>query len=540
MSFQRRSAVYAIVGLTLLASIFVVELRVNVLEYPVQAAIIALAFFSAVAIFVISLNPRLVDPNRDMSKLDDVVVAIAVLTYSVVAISLINGYGTDDMEYIAQAITYILHLKDPYGQLYYPCGVQPTYLINGKVAFTFVYPPLSFILYVPLYALLFALHASAYFINALNVIFQDLLVLLVYSIARKRNNPMATLSVVFAFITGGLLAPSFYGVNGAIWASFLALSYILRGKKSGVFLGLASSFSQLAWPALPFILLYKYKRDNALEVIKGFLPTVVAINLPFLLWSPTNYLNVITLDQNTIPVGVTGFTVLNFTTLFSVEPWFFTASMAITFAFLTYVYYRFFEVLKETLWVFPMIVMWFSWRTLTSYFLFWPELMLLSIFSMDYSRRPVSIKFSVNKKELAGVFLSFVFALAIIGVYAHAEYVTENPIRISEVIVPVKSLPVSRVYIVVNNTANTTVNITLVRVSIPNNLNMVWNFSPSQVPPHSSTKIFAYTECKTMEVNSSSFTVQVYSGYFISSYKVNINVSNVLLNGTTTSNKQAP
>ncbi|EWG07544.1 MAG: hypothetical protein ASUL_03519 [Candidatus Aramenus sulfurataquae] len=537
MSFQRRSAVYAIVGLTLLASLFIIEFRDNVLNFPIQASVVAVSFFSAVAIFVISLNPRLIDPNRDMEKIDDVVVIISVLTYSVIAISLINGYGTDDMEYISQAVAYFLHMKDPYEQLYHPSGVQPTYLINGAIASNFVYPPLSFLLYIPLYLLLSILHVSSYFINGLNVVFQDILVLVTYWVARKRNNPMATLSVVFALITTGILAPSFYGVNGAVWATFLALSYVSKGKKSGVFLGLASSFSQLAWLVLPFILIYK--RSNIVEILKGFLLTVAVIDLPFLLWNPAKFLDVVTLDQNTIPVGVTGFTIFNFTTLFSVEPWFFTVAMAIAFAFLIYAYYRFFDVLKETLWVFPMIILWFSWRTLTDYFLFWPELMLLSIFSMDYNRKPITVRLNVNRNELIAVFLGIVFTLAVAGGYAHAEYVAENPIRISEVIVPTGSLPISKVYIVINNTANTSVNVTLVRVSIPSNLNMVWNFSPSQVPPHSSTKILAYTNYTTMEINSTSFTVQVYSGYFISSYKVNINATNVLINGTTASIKQA-
>ncbi|MCY0884215.1 MAG: hypothetical protein OWQ50_10830 [Acidianus infernus] len=49
---------------------------------------------------------------------------------------------------------------------------------------------------------------------------------------------------------------------------------------------------------------------------------------------------------------------------------------------------------------------------------------------------------------------------------------------------------------------------------------MVWNFTKVEIPPNSTGVIFAYTQNPALYINSTSFTVQVYSNYYISSYKV--------------------
>ncbi len=533
MTEVRRYVVYAIVGTVILSALFLIAYRDNILNNPIQAAILAMAFFSSIAILVISLNPQLINPERNISKIDDLIFIISVLTYTIIAIVLINGFGTDDMEYITQAVNNILNGKDPYAQLYSPINVQPTYLISGKISSSFIYPPLSFLLYIPFYIFLKVSHLQLYYINIVNIIFQDILVFLIYNEGKKRGDPIATLPVIFLFITAGVLAPGFSGVNGAIWATFVALSYIYNGKKSGLFLAIADSFSQLAWLITPFLLIYK--KQDLYTTLKSFLTSMTIFNLPFLVWDPHAFLNIITLDQSTIPIAVTGFTIFNLTTLLNVEPWFFTLAIAITGGLSLYVYYRLFPAVKESLWIFPMIILWFSWRTLTEYFLFWPELMFISIFRLNYTNK-INIDINKIKRELISVLLSALFLLAAVGGYSHAEYIAQNPVKISEVIIPQDKTPINQVYIVVKNNANYSINITLVRVSVPNSLNMVWNFTQGKIPPNSTKVLLAYTNNPKLSINSTKFTVEVYYKYFISSYKVYINESNTTLVYETTTN----
>ncbi|WP_373467850.1 hypothetical protein, partial [Acidianus infernus] len=366
------------------------------------------------------------------------------------------------------------------------------------------------------------LKIKLYYINILNIIFEDLLAIIIYLQGRKRKDPIATLPIIFIFITSGLLAPSFAGVNSSVWALFIALSYVYNGKKSGIFLALADSFNQIPWVITPFLLIYKKK--DLLNVLKGFLTSILLINVPFLIWNPYAFLHIITLDEKTIPVAFTGFTILNFTTLFSVEPWFFTYAMALSGAFLIYIYYRFFDRLKESLWIFPLIIMWFSWRTLTSYFIMWPQLMFLSIFNINsYNIEIPKINLSINRKEILSVLFVLLISLVSAGEFSHIQYVNQDPIQIINVIIPESehnSTYINQLYIVVKNIKNETINITLVRVSIPNCLNMVWNFTKVEIPPNSTGVIFAYTQNPALYINSTSFTVQVYSNYYISSYKV--------------------
>ncbi|MFP3398907.1 hypothetical protein [Acidianus sp.] len=519
---SRRLVTYIIIGSTILSVIFIISFRINILNNPVTAAVLALSFFSAITIFIITLNPYILNPNRKINRVDDIIMAISILTYTLISFFLINGYGTDDMEYISTAINYLIHGLNPYLQSYYPHNVGPTYLLNGNIASNYIYPPLSFLLYTPLYLILDWLKIKLYYINILNIIFEDLLAIIVYLQGRKREDPIATLPVIFIFITSGLLAPSFAGVNSSIWAVFVALSYVYNGKKSGIFLGLADSFNQIPWLITPFLLIYKKK--DLLQVLKGFLTSILFVNIPFLLWNPYAFLHIITLDEKTIPVAFTGFTIFNFTTLFSVEPWFFTYAMALSGAFLLYIYYRFFDRLKETLWVFPLIIMWFSWRTLTSYFIMWPQLMFLSIFNINqYNMEIPKISLRINRKEILSVLFVLLISLVSAGEFSHIQYVDQDPIQIINVIIPESehnSTYINQIYIVVKNIKNETVNITLVRVSIPNCLNMVWNFTKVEIPPNSTGIVFAYTQNPALYINSTSFTVQVYSNCYISSYKV--------------------
>lgn len=534
---RQRGVIYIGTALVILSALFVITYRVNVLDEPTSAAILAISFFSVVLIILLALYPQLLNPKREIQRLDDLVVSISVFIYTVISIKLISGYGTDNMEYISEAVKNFLSGINPYVVTYHPSTVEPTYLISGQVASHFIYPPLSILIYVPIYIILNILHIQLYYLNVLNVLFQDLLTIIIYLKGRERKDPIAVLAVIFSFMTAGLLAPSFAGVNSSIWATFLALSYVYEGRKSGVFLALANSFNQISWLITPFMLIYKRTRDLK-GLLFGYLITLSIINLPFLIWSPSAFLRIFTLNSDTIPVGVTGFTLINFTTLFTVEPWFFTCTIIIISAVFIYVYFRFFSILKETLWIYPLIILWFSWRTLTSYFLMWPQLVFLSVFNIDYSKtttilQNLSLKKSV-KLELMGILLAFLISITTLGYVSHVQYISENPIKIIKVeINNIKFLNSTNVYInnitiLVKNLKNESVNITLVRVSVPNSLNMVWNFTGKTIPPNSTVRIIAYTTNPALYINSSVFTVEVYSNYFISSYKV------TLLNGTST------
>lgn len=168
--------------------------------------------------------------------------------------------------------------------------------------------------------------------------------------------------------------------------------------------------------------------------------------------------------------------------------------------------------------------MWFSWRTLTSYFIMWPQLMFLSIFNINiYNTELPKFHLSINRKEILSMLFVLLVSLVSAGEISHIQYVDQDPIHVINVIIPkneCNSTYINQLYIIVKNVKNETVNITLVRVSIPNCLNMVWNFTKLEIPPNSTVIVLAYTHNPSLYINSTSFTVQVYSNCYISSYKV--------------------
>ncbi|BAB67261.1 hypothetical protein [Sulfurisphaera tokodaii] len=518
----RHKILYIILASIMLYTLYLINFRNNILTHPISAAITSFSFFSVITIIIISLYPELLDPNRSLSKIDDYVVFIATSTFLIVSISLISGYGTDDMEYIFQALNYLFSGKNPYLANYYPYSVGPTYLINGKIASTFVYPPFSFLVYIPFYLLIRLTSAPGYYINIVNVIFDVILIILIYLEGRKKQDPLAVLSVIFLYLLTAIAIPPFYGVNSVIPATFLLISYLRDDKWGGISLGIASSFIQLSWLALPFILIYKLK-NSKINKIKNyllyFILTIIIINLPFVILNYKAFLyNIFTTDINTIPVGALGLTVINYAGVYQLEPWFFTFSESVVSIFLIYIYYRFFEILKQSIWIYPMIISWFMWRTLTEYFFLWIPLLFVTIYKMDY--KLPSIKINIRKDIGVPLFILLTLLLSV-GVYAHETYISTNPLKILNV-QPLGKQPYSAILVEVKNLGNKPLNITLVRVSLPNNLNMVWNFTYTLIPPNSSSILFAYAPYYNETINSTVFTVEVYSYYYFATYKVNV------------------
>ncbi|WP_156303728.1 hypothetical protein [Sulfuracidifex tepidarius] len=431
-----------------------------------------------------------------------------------------------------EALSYFMKGQNPYLGLYYPVDARPTYTIYGTVVHNFVYPPLSFLIYLPIALLLSLSKLPLYYSNVVNILFQDALVFLIFRAGLKREDPIATLPVIFLFIIADVEVPGFSGVSASVWGTFLAISYLYDDKRSGIALALANSFSQISWLITPFLLLYKFRtsRGTFFTNLKWFLGTLTGVFLPFMLWSPEAFLHIFTTDLNTIPVGFTGMTLLNFTGIFEVEPWYFTIMMGAIGLFSLYLYYKAFKTLRETLWIYPMLVMWFSWRTLTEYFMIWPMLMFLSVFRLyDFSTVQTNFpEIRLPKKEIGTIFLLLFTVAGSLGVIAHTQYVSQDPLRIVSVSLDSKGSPIYSLNITVENIGKSSTNITLVRVSVPDHLNMVWNYSPNYpIKPGSNATIKAYTDQHALEINGSCITVQVYSSYYISEYKLNLTSINM-------------
>jgi uncharacterized membrane protein len=159
---------------------------------------------------------------------------------------------------------------------------------------------------------------------------------------------------------------------------------------SGIFYGIACAMKQPPWLLAPFLLIYLYKTGETevlhkrLRRLVDFMGPAIAVfvfvNLPFAFSNPIGWLtNIITPVSSDLVVLSQGPAVLSQVGLIQAGRLFYsTLAVAVLFV-LVGNYYVYFDTLKFIFWIFPGIILWFSYRALTSYVIYWMPLMLVSL-----------------------------------------------------------------------------------------------------------------------------------------------------------------
>ena len=147
---------------------------------------------------------------------------------------------------------------------------------------------------------------------------------------------------------------------------------------------------QTPWFLAPFLLIYLIKTEEGKSLRERLRPTMkfaattiavfLAINLPFILPNPTAWFgNVMTPMAEDLVIHSQGLSSLTEVGLLSVGKVFYTVLFASVFLVLVVNYYVYFDKLRFAFWIFPGIALWFSYRALTNYIIYWTPLMLVSI-----------------------------------------------------------------------------------------------------------------------------------------------------------------
>lgn len=200
------------------------------------------------------------------------------------------------------------------------------------------------------------------------------------------------LTVIF---TGG-------GVTDWLWVLPVAISAISLNRErygyAGLFLGLACAVKQHPWFAVPFVVVWvartivAAKGTPARESIGAFSAGLVAgfliPNLPFFIWSPSAWTQGVLSPAlgNLVPDGH-GLSSLLSEGLLELPPWAYSVLIAVAMVGLLAVYVRFFGRISEALWVLSAVAMYFSYRSLHSYFVFWLPIAALWI-DLRFVSRP--------------------------------------------------------------------------------------------------------------------------------------------------------
>jgi len=357
-----------------------------------EVAVLTLTLY-AVSLFIIALSLM---PAKTVSKFKDfalvpLVLSIITSVYVVAEIAYRGSYRTDVLAFSHYAAILVTKGLNPYTQDLTPAlamfAVQPsdlTPLISGGYLATFQYPSLHFLIFVPFVI------AGLSDMRWVLVAFEVAVILLLYLKAPVNIRPM----LILPLFAGADLMINFTAssVSDMLWVLPLVLAAFTLDKKSitsGIFYGIACAFKQPPWLLAPFVIIYLIQTTEGqlgvkLRRVAWFLGPAAAffllVNLPFAYADPVGWVrNVITPISSDLVILSQGPAVLSQVGLISVGRVFYSILAVGVLLVLIGNYYVYFDKLRYMLWIFPGIILWFSFRALTSYVIYWMPLMLVSL-----------------------------------------------------------------------------------------------------------------------------------------------------------------
>lgn len=185
------------------------------------------------------------------------------------------------------------------------------------------------------------------------------------------------------------------GVTDFIWVlPLVGTALSLKERRyvlAALLFGVAAATKQQPWILAPFLAIWVWHDFEALPIPArlaavakfavvsaiGFL----AVNLPFIVWDPGSWLASVLLParDQLIPFG-SGISMLTQVGIAQLPKHFYTLASFGVWAILVLAYAIHFRVLRLAIWLFPAIVLWFGYRSLQNYFIFWTPLLLVALF----------------------------------------------------------------------------------------------------------------------------------------------------------------
>lgn len=287
------------------------------------------------------------------------------------------------------AAALLIHGHNPYTwdyggtmALYRADNSAATATLQGALASHFPYPALSFLLAVPFQLL----RLPALF--CLTVLAQIVLLIALFVAAPEHLQPLILLplgvGISFTWLT-------LTGVMDIIWAAFLVAMVLAwrRPMLRALLFGLAIAIKQDPWLAAPFVLIrlwYADDEDDPPSHRVMYFTLVVAatfllVNLPFIAADPAAWLHGVFAPfvEAYVYLSVGGLAALTQSGLVYLPKTYYTLAALCILAVLLACYWRFHVTLRDTLWILPGIFIWFAYRTLPSYWLYWTFPLLATV-----------------------------------------------------------------------------------------------------------------------------------------------------------------
>ncbi len=297
-------------------------------------------------------------------------------------------YGTDSAATTHYAADLFIQGRNPYTEDMSPAFFKfqipwATERENGPYDPHFQYPALSFLLYVPF---ILAGVADA---RIILLIFFLLTLILIYLAAPRWLKPLVLIPF---FISPEMLAYTLGSVTDIVWLFFVVASALLwkRRDASALLFGLAISLKQHPWFLAPFLLIRLWQESEGLSrgarleiLIRYFgIAEVVFLvtNGPFMIASPHAWLDGVLIPALATVVDGQGLSTLSQVGLVNAPRTFYSLASLFVLGALCIVYALNFKRMVHAVWLFPAIVLWFAYRSLQSYIIYWIPLLMVAFF----------------------------------------------------------------------------------------------------------------------------------------------------------------
>lgn len=291
--------------------------------------------------------------------------------------------GTDAMLFTRYSVDLLLEGHNPYAvsmdaayDLYPISEAFVTYKVDGTVVTSISYPALSFLPYVP-QALLGIPNLN---ITTLAILF----IALIYLISETpKEFALAPFAVVFA--NPNVLHYSFGGVFDILWVLpiLIGMKYWHHSnwRLAAIFVGFAFAVKQTPWIIGPFLAVWLFNTAETrpefytrarICLQYGFLGFFIP-NLPFIVLNPKAWiLSVLTpiaggADLVKQGIGLVAISASGYIPL--PKTWYIITVLGALIVLIS-LYHLYFERMKWLAWIAPMFVLWFHYRSLQSYFIF--------------------------------------------------------------------------------------------------------------------------------------------------------------------------
>lgn len=294
--------------------------------------------------------------------------------------------------YIDMASELVQHGENPYtwdfngvNEVYRAAQAASTPQLDGSTAGRYDYPALGVLAVLPFEVI------GLPGVWLVPLLAQIGMAILIFLAAPHDIQPLILFPLLVWFRFSDLTA---VGANDVVW-SMLLVGMIVAWRRPtlrAVLYGLAISYKQIPWFLFPFLVMRiwygsdphtprktQVARLTQFSMVSGL--TFLIMNLPFILWNPSAWLegiltpvteNLVYFSQG----GLSGLTTFGYVNL---PKGYYLLATLIVLAVLLFIYRRHFSTLRDAFVIMPSIFMWFSYRALVSYWVYWvpPALAIL-------------------------------------------------------------------------------------------------------------------------------------------------------------------